>query len=340
MTDNLYFSDPACLQHDPRLLAPGHPESPERLVALERALRAHPPPRWERRQAPAAEPALAELVHTSGHVRRILDLCGEGGGAIDGDTFVDGASCGAALAAVGAISAMTRALMAGESRTAFCAVRPPGHHAEADRAMGFCLFNNVAIATELAIGELGASRVLIVDWDVHHGNGTAEIFRRRDDVLYASIHQAPFYPGTGPLHDAGSASGEGATINLPVPAGSDGSLWLSLLAHVVLPVAVEFAPQLVLVSAGFDAHLEDPLAGCRLQSATFADMATRVDELARSLGAPLGLVLEGGYNPPVLGECVCETLAALSGEPAARSPVPEAPGTAAALAQVRRHWPV
>jgi len=206
---------------------------------------------------------------------------------------------------------MTRALLAGEARVAFCGVRPSGHHAEPDRAMGFCLFNNVAVAAALATRERGARRVFVLDWDVHHGNGTAEAFRRRADVLFASIHQAGIYPGTGPLSDVGSGAGEGYTINLPVPAGSEEELWLSLLEHVVLPAAGEFAPDLVLVSAGFDAHRLDPLAGCRLETESFAELARHVRDFASRLDVPLGLVLEGGYEPTVLGECVRETLAAL-----------------------------
>ena len=160
--------------------------------------------------------------------------------------------------------------MAGEATLGFCGVRPSGHHAEPDRAMGFCLFNNVALAAELAIRELGARRVFIFDWDVHHGNGTAEAFRRRRDVLFASIHQSGIYPGTGSAADVGSGEGEGYTINLPVPGGSEEEVWLSLTEHIVLPVAEAFAPDLVLISAGFDAHREDPLAGCLLETSSFA----------------------------------------------------------------------
>src|SRR5207245_535330 len=160
-----------------------------------------------------------------------------------------------------------------------------------------CLFNNVAIAAELAIRELGLSRVFILDWDVHHGNGTAEAFRNRSDVLFASIHQSPHYPGTGPLGDAGSGAGEGYTINLPVPAGSGEELWLSLLERVVLPAAGAFGPQLVLLSAGFDAHAADPLADCLLQTSSFGQMAMQLRDTARAAGAPLGAVLEGGYEP-------------------------------------------
>jgi acetoin utilization deacetylase AcuC-like enzyme len=208
---------------------------------------------------------------------------------------------------------MARALLAGEADVGFCAVRPPGHHAEPDRAMGFCLFNNVAVAAAVAIEELGAERVFILDWDVHHGNGTAEAFRRRRDVLLASIHQSPLYPGTGPSDDTGSGAGEGYTINLPVPPGSGEEVWLALIEDVVLPAAAEFEPDLVLVSAGFDAHARDPLAGCTLETGSYAAMARRVRAFAAGRQAPLGVVLEGGYEVSVLPECVAATLTALGG---------------------------
>jgi len=290
---------------------PEHPDTPERLLAIERALTAVDWLGWERREAPPATEAELELVHGAGLVERIRGLARAGGGAIDADTFVGEPSFRAAVHAAGGACAMTRALLAGEARVAFCGVRPSGHHAEPDRAMGFCLFNNVAVAAALATRERGARRVFVLDWDVHHGNGTAEAFRRRADVLFASIHQAGIYPGTGPLSDVGSGAGEGYTINLPVPAGSEEELWLSLLEHVVLPAAGEFAPDLVLVSAGFDAHRLDPLAGCRLETESFAELARHVRDFASRLDVPLGLVLEGGYEPTVLGECVRETLAAL-----------------------------
>jgi acetoin utilization deacetylase AcuC-like enzyme len=233
---------------------------------------------------------------------------------------------------------MARALLAGDASLGFCGVRPSGHHAEPERAMGFCLFNNVAVAAELAIRELGASRVFILDWDVHHGNGTAEAFRRRSDVLFASIHQSPLYPGSGPLADAGTGEGEGYTINLPVPPGSEEDLWLSLIEHVVLPAAVEFAPDLILVSAGFDAHREDPLANCRLATSSFAAMARHVRDMAATAAIPLGVVLEGGYDDRVLADCVCATLAALAGEGEARAASPEALITSRAAAHVGHYW--
>ena len=334
----IYFSHPACLEHDPGALMPGHPDSPERLRAIERRLEAAGWLGWERREAPAASEAELELVHTRRHVESIRELSAGGGGAIDPDTYVGDASFRAALHAAGGACAMTRALLAGEDETGFCAVRPSGHHAEPDRAMGFCLFDNVAIAAELAIRELGAERVMVLDWDVHHGNGTVEAFRRRGDVLVAGLHQQGIYPGGGSLADMGSGEGEGYTINLPVPAGSEEDLWLSLLEHVVLPVARSFEPRLILVSAGFDAHADDPLAGCRLESGSFARMACHVRDLARELGAPLGAVLEGGYSPPALAESVEATMRALGGEGEAESAAPEALLTSDAASYVGRHW--
>jgi acetoin utilization deacetylase AcuC-like enzyme len=340
MPSGLYFHHPACLEHDPREHTGLHPDTPERLEAIERALGEHDWLGWDRRLAPAADQDTLESVHAGALVRRIRELSEQGGGPIDADTYVGEASYRAALHAAGGACAMTRALMAGEAGLGFCAVRPSGHHAEPDRAMGFCLFNNVALAAELAIRELGARRVFILDWDVHHGNGTAEAFRRRSDVLFASIHQAGIYPGSGPLGDVGSGEGEGYTINLPVPAGSEEELWLSLLEHVALPAARAFDPDLVLLSAGFDAHREDPLAGVRLETGSFAAMARHVRQLAADAGAPLGAVLEGGYQPAVLGECVVATMAALADGQPPDSAAPESLLTSRAAAQIGHHWPL
>ena len=334
----LYFSHPACLEHDPRTQMPQHPDTPERLLAIGRELAARDWLGWERREAPAAEESQLELVHTRRHVEAIRDLCLAGGGAIDADTFVGEASYRAALHAAGGAFAMTAALLRGEGRAGFCAVRPSGHHAEPDRAMGFCLFDNVAVAAELAIQELGARRVFVLDWDVHHGNGTAEAFRRRSDVLFVSIHQAGIYPGSGPIEDAGSGPGEGYTINLPVPAGCDQELWLSLLEQIVVPAATEFGPDLILISAGFDAHVEDPLANCRLQTASFAEMARQIRDMARGLEVPVGAVLEGGYEPATLAECVAAVLAALGGDGQASAAAPDSHLTSRAAAHVGHYW--
>jgi acetoin utilization deacetylase AcuC-like enzyme len=213
----LLFEHPSSREHDPREHLAEHPDTPERIEAIDAALAAVDWLGWKQLLAPIATPTELEAVHDRALIDHIEQLCAAGGGQIDADTFVGEASCRAALHASGGACAMVRALAGGEARVGFAALRPSGHHAERSRAMGFCLFNNVAVAAQLAIAELGVQRVFIFDWDVHHGNGTAEIFRYRDDVLYASIHQTGIYPGTGPLGDAGSGVAEGYTINLPVP---------------------------------------------------------------------------------------------------------------------------
>jgi acetoin utilization deacetylase AcuC-like enzyme len=309
----LYFSHPASHEHDPRALIPGHPEAPPRLAAVERLLDEREWLGWERRQAPAASERELQLVHSAAHVESIRELCLAGGGAIDADTAAGKTSYEAALHAAGGACAMARALLGGEAQAGFTAMRPPGHHAEPDRAMGFCLFDSVAVAAALAIEELGVKRVFVLDWDVHHGNGTEAAFRDRDDVLFASIHQGDFYPGTGARADTGIGSGEGLTINVPLPAGSGEAEWLAALEDEVLPAAASFAPDLILISAGFDAHRADPLGGCLLETESFARMAGLAGELAISAGAPVGAVLEGGYEPEALAESVAATMAAIGG---------------------------
>ncbi|HTT93247.1 MAG TPA: histone deacetylase [Solirubrobacterales bacterium] len=334
----LYFSDPSSLDHDPRDLMPGHPESPPRLVAIERRLAAEDWLGWERRPAPAASAAELELVHTPRHVAAIRALSEAGGGAIDVETYAGPRSYGAAAHAAGGAAAMARALLAGEAAAGFSAARPPGHHAEAERAMGFCLFDSIAVAAALAVAELGAARVLILDWDVHHGNGTEAIFEGRDDVLPISIHQERIWPGSGLPEDVGTGAGSGFTINLPVPEGSGRDVFLSLLDRVVGPVATEFAPDLILVSAGYDAHRDDPLAGLALTSEDFGQMTVEVRELASRLGIPVGAVLEGGYAPAALAGSVEATMRALAG---AGGSV-DAPRTAVgeeAAARVSAYWP-
>jgi acetoin utilization deacetylase AcuC-like enzyme len=333
----LYFSDPSSFEHDPREAMPGHPESPPRLVAVERRLEAEGWLGWERRPAPAAGAEELELVHTPRHVAAIRELSEAGGGAIDVETYDGPSSYRAAAHAAGGATAMARALLAGEAKAGFSALRPPGHHAEPEVAMGFCLFNSVAVAAAAALAD-SASRVLILDWDVHHGNGTEAIFRERDDVLLITIQQELIWPGTGLAEDAGAGTGEGFTINLPVPEGSGYDVFLSLLDRVVAPVAGEFAPDLILVSAGFDAHLDDPLAGLALTAEDFGQMAVEVRELGARIGAPVGAVLEGGYSPPALADSVAATMRALggAGEPTA---APETAVAAEAAERVARFWP-
>jgi acetoin utilization deacetylase AcuC-like enzyme len=309
MSVGVYIRHPSSLEHDPSEHLAEHPDTPERIMATERAMGTADWLGFDVLEAP-----------------------------IDDDTFVGESSYRAALHAAGGACEMVRVLLAGQARVGFSGLRPSGHHAERARAMGFCLFNNVAIAAECAIVEHALQRVLIIDWDVHHGNGTAEIFRRRSDVLFASIHQAGIYPGTGALQDVGSEAGSGYTINLPVYAGSEGELWLSLLEHVIIPAALDFKPELVLLSAGFDAHRLDPIGGCLLETDDFAQMACHVRDFATGLDVPVGAVLEGGYEPVALGDGVVAILAALAGAGEAEEIAPEPILTGRAAAQIGRYW--
>ncbi len=319
----LYFRHRSSLEHE----TGPHPENAGRIRAIEAALEAAGWPGVEPVAAPEADRAAIERVHDRAHVERIERFCAAGGGLIDADTVAVAASWEAALRAAGAAVSGAERLLAGESEFAFCGMRPPGHHAERGRAMGFCLLNNAAIAAAHAIAACDAERVLILDWDVHHGNGTAEIFAADGDVLYASIHQSPLYPGTGRADEVGTGAGAGATVNLPVPPGTDGETFRALLQHVVVPIGRAFAPGLIVVSAGYDAHAGDPLASCSVETADYADMTATVRDLGRDLGAPVLICLEGGYDPDALAASVLATVRAIgSEEPAAAA----APGPAAA----------
>ena len=336
----LYFHDPVCLEHDPRAQMAWAPDVPARLEAVEDHLAALSWVGWKPREAGPALESEIELIHSPAHVAYIRGIAEAGGGPADAETWVGEGSYRAALHAAGAACGMVRALLTGEAQRGFCAIRPPGHHATRDRAMGFCLFNNVAIAAQLAISELGAHRVFILDWDVHHGNGTNEVFHERADVLFASIHESGSFPGTGQISDVGYGAGEGYSINLPVPRGSDGDLWLSLIEHVILPAAATFEPDLVLISAGYDAHLEDTISYGRLLTSSFAEMTRHVRDFASTRGIPVGAVLEGGYVPEVLADCVRETMIALASEQPATCAAPEALLTSRAAAHVGHYWPL
>jgi acetoin utilization deacetylase AcuC-like enzyme len=291
---------------------------------------------WEVRQAPEATPAQLSGIHPPEYVEAVRAHC-EASRSFDADTPVVPSSWQAALRAAGAACALADALLDGDAPTGFCGLRPPGHHAEPARAMGFCLFSNVAVAAQHALARPGVERVFVLDWDVHHGNGTHAAFHARADVLFASLHQWPFYPGTGALGDAGSGEGEGFTINLPVPAGSGEAEWLGLVEHVVAPAARAYEPDLILVSAGFDAHRDDPLADCRLETGDFADLARHVRALADALGVPAGAVLEGGYDVGALADSAVATMQALEhgGDPRHVEP---APLVQAAAQRVGRYW--
>ncbi|MEY2517624.1 MAG: hypothetical protein QOJ89_4982 [bacterium] len=304
---------PSSLEHD----TGPHPESPRRIVAIEQVLGAREWLGWDVRLSEAAPRAAIEAIHSAGHVDRIEALAARGGGMIDADTLLSEGSFNAALHAAGGAIGIVDALLGSERAAAAASLhRPPGHHATARQAMGFCLFNNVAIAAQHALDSAGAGRVMIVDWDVHHGNGTNDIFAARDDVLFCSIHQSPLYPGTGPASDVGYGPGEGYTVNLPVPGGSGDAVFVSLLEHVVRPLARAYEPDLVLISAGYDAHADDPLAGCEVSDDGYAAMTASLRATAHELGAPLGIVLEGGYDLGALARGVAITLAVAGAEQA------------------------
>ncbi len=253
--------------------------------------------------------------------------------------MVSAGSFTAALHAAGGAVELVELLLAGAAPYAFSAHRPPGHHATRDRSMGFCLFNNVAVAAQAAL-DRGCERVMIVDWDVHHGNGTNDIFHASERVLFLSIHQSPLYPGTGSSRDVGSGAGEGYTVNLPVAGGSGDPVFLSLVEHVAAPLARAFTPDLVLVSAGYDAHRDDPLADCTVSDGGFAAMTQALRYVAAELEVPLGFVLEGGYALDALARSVAATLQALGGPAPARGPeVPLVPDTLEARERLSRWWP-
>jgi acetoin utilization deacetylase AcuC-like enzyme len=330
----LWLSHPSSLAH----VIPGHPERPERLVRLEQALDGNGWFGWEREQSPPATRAQLAAVHTEALIDMVESLCAAGGGHVDHDTAAVAATWPAALHAAGGAVRLAEALLAGEARAGFSAHRPPGHHAEPGQAMGFCFFDSVAVAAARALETV--PRVLILDWDVHHGNGTNEIFRTSRDVLFVSIHQSPLYPGTGPASDVGSGAGEGFTINLPVPPGSGDETFCSLVEHVVAPLALAFEPGLVLVSAGFDAHVRDPLASCRVTEAGFAAMTGALRRACAELGVPLGMVLEGGYSVDALADSVCALLPVLGAvDPPAATGLPRHALAEQAIARLGRWWP-
>ncbi len=314
-----FYHNSTCSLHDTGW---GHVEHQGRLRAVSQALGAALPDLHadiKPMDGRAIDAAVAQLVHTERHINlvqsvvRDADASGEQG-RLDVDTVVSGRSWEAALAAAGCAVDATRAVLTGQTRTAFAAVRPPGHHAESDRPMGFCLLNNVAIAAAVARDEGLAERVLIVDWDVHHGNGTQEIFYSDPDVYYLSMHQSPFYPGTGAAAETGQGPGLGTTRNLPMPPDLEASAYVDSLVAAVDEVATEFEPDLLIISAGFDAALVDPLGGFTLESEHFRQLTEQlVNRTATSTGGRTVSVLEGGYNPKELGRNVVAHISALAG---------------------------
>jgi len=295
MTTHLY-THPACLEHDP---GRGHPESPERLRAVLAALEGPDFARLERREAPAASLDDIDRVHPRAFAERLLAAVPqEGHAGIDADTVMSPASGEAALRAAGAVIAAVDAVVAGEADNAFCAVRPPGHHAEPLRPMGFCLFNNAAIGALRARDVHGCARVAVVDFDVHHGNGTQARFAEDPTLFYASTHQYPLYPGTG----AASETGVGNIVNVPLPPMAGSQQFRLGMTRTVLPALDQFRPEMLLISAGFDAHKRDPLAQLQLDEADYVWATEQLLAIAgRHARGRVVSTLEGGYDLHALG---------------------------------------
>lgn len=297
-------TDPGYLDHD---TGPSHPESARRLEAIGRRLGgASFKDHLLHLAAPLVDRTWLETVHSPEHIRRIEAAAPEVGHVyLDPDTPMSPGSYRAALQAVGGTLAAIDAVMDGRVANAFCACRPPGHHAEPSRAMGFCLFNNVAVGARYVQRRHGVSRVLILDWDVHHGNGTQAAFYDDPTVLYVSLHQFPWYPGTGDRDEVGRGAGEGATLNVPLPAGLGDVEYLTAFDRTIEPVVRHFSPEFMLISAGFDAHRDDPLAGMEVTESGYAAMTTKALQwAAASARGRVVSCLEGGYDLDALGRSV------------------------------------
>ena len=306
----LFYTHPVALQHD---AGPGHPESPVRVQAILRAVDEAGIPGLVRREAPEATLEQVQRVHPARYTSRILAAVPEAGYVrVDADTVLNPYSGEAALRAAGAACAAVDAVMAGEAAKAFCAMRPPGHHAEAMEAMGFCVFNNVAVGALQARAVHQLSRLAIFDFDVHHGNGTQNSFYDDPDTLYLSTHQSPLYPGTGLSSERGI---KGNILNRPLPPGTGGPTWRRVVERDILPAIDAWRPQLLFISAGFDAHADDPLASMALIEDDFAWVTRELSRLAdRHCDGRIVSVLEGGYDPSALARSVVAHLQVMAEE--------------------------
>jgi acetoin utilization deacetylase AcuC-like enzyme len=303
----LLYSHPVCLEHE---TGPGHPERPARLRAVLQALEDPAFDDLERREAPQATRAQIERVHPAAYVDAVTAaIPAEGTAHLDGDTVVSPASGEAALRAAGAVVAAVDAVMAGEADNAFCAIRPPGHHAEPERAMGFCLFSNAAIGAFHARAAHKAHRIAVVDFDVHHGNGTQAALWDEEDMMLFCTHQSPLYPGTGQVTERGA---HGNIVNVPLQPGAGSEEFREAYRHTVIPRLRAFDPDFVIVSAGFDAHYADPLAGLNFREEDFAWATTEILHVAAH--AARGRVvstLEGGYDLDALAKSAAAHVGAL-----------------------------
>jgi acetoin utilization deacetylase AcuC-like enzyme len=322
----VFLEHPASLAHDTGV----HPERSARIVAIDAELERRQWLGYRRVLSPEVARETLHAVHPASYVAEVERAAMAGGGALDPDTVVSQGSFAAALHAAGGAVALVESLAdAGAGARGFSSHRPPGHHALPARAMGFCLFNNVAVGARHALDGLGLTRLLVLDWDVHHGNGTNDIFSDEPRVLFISIHQSPLYPGSGPASDIGTGAGRGYNVNLPVPPGSGDPEFIALVEHVAVPLTLAYAPELVLISAGFDAHRDDPLADCNVTDRGYATMAATISEVADELGVGLGCLLEGGYDLGALARSVAATMQAIVDRPTG-----DAPGASADAA-----WP-
>ena len=324
--------DPEYLKHDPGQF---HPERPERLKVLldlageldSNSFQLLPP-------RPAIRKEI-ETCHASDYIEVVRSTSQRNRYALDGDTVTCRDSFGVGLLAVGGFLRLLDAIAAGEARNGFALVRPPGHHALRDRAMGFCLFNTVAIGARHVRRHYGAERVLIMDWDVHHGNGTQEAFYWDRSVLYLSTHQYPYYPGTGAAEEVGGGDGEGYTVNVPLPAGCGDGEYLRAFREIVVPIAEKYTPDWILVSAGFDPHARDPLGGMNVTESGFGAMASMLLDLAEQhAGGKIGFLLEGGYDLAALKNSVVSVLEQMKGR--RTSDGPEGRGGEAVEPLIRR----
>ncbi len=308
------FLDPATVAHEP---SAGHPESPQRMRAIEPVIAGLVAQRLAVAGStrPAAEDDLL-LAHSAAYVKLVkAEIDGGRQTLSTGDTELSRGSLRAALAATGTVLAAVDAVMRGPTPRAFCAIRPPGHHASTERGMGFCLFNNIAIGARHAQRAHGVERVLIADWDVHHGNGTQAIFDADGSVLFFDTHQHPWYPGTGLRNEVGNGRGRGLIMNRPFPAGSGRQQILAAFQEELVPAAARFKPQLVMISAGFDSRAADPLGGFALTDEDFADLTRVLVDIARAhAGGRVVSVLEGGYSLSGLAQAVGAHVTALAGE--------------------------
>jgi len=298
-----FISHPEYLKHE---TGRRHPEDPARLTAITRHLETTGT-LAQLAQAEPTEPSLEwlTLAHTPDYISTIEKACRGGVRALDADTYISPDSYRTALLAVGGALLAIDQVVSGDAASAFVALRPPGHHAERERAMGFCLFNNVAIAARYAQRHYGFKRILIVDWDVHHGNGTQHTFEEDPNILFFSTHQFPFYPGTGRSSERGTGAGLGYTINVPLAAGCGDGEYRDVFENVLYPAARAFEPHLILISAGFDAHRDDPLAGMNVTEDGYAQMTAIVRDIAeRHCEGRLVSLLEGGYNLEALARSV------------------------------------